>query len=145
MKSYKELITLQTYDERLKYLQLGGTVGFETFGPDRHLNQMLYSSPEWKRFRREVILRDKGCDLGLEGYDVHERLTVHHINPVTVEMIMNRDPLVFDLDNAISASDSTHKAIHYHSEEGTFVPLVPKERSPSDTSPWKKAGGQNGR
>ena len=110
-------------------------MGARTFGSERILNQVLYTSPEWKRVRRQVILRDNGCDLGSEGHDIRgDRIIVHHINPITVQDILNRDPKVFDMDNLISTSHNTHEAIHFGDEN-----LLPKqfvERKPGDTCPW---------
>ena len=145
MKTYNELMTLSTFEERFEYLKLDGKIGLETFGSERYLNQVLYMSPEWKSFRRSIILRDKGCDLAIEGLDIHDRATVHHINPITIEDVYNRDPKIFDPQNVITVSDDTHKGIHYHADSKNFIPVVPKERSRNDTCPWKKLGGQHGR
>lgn len=136
IKSYLELITLPTFSERYEYLKIGGRIGEETFGFDRYLNQVLYRSPEWKRFRRDTILRDNACDLGCDGYEIYGKLLVHHINPITIEDIINRNPCVFDPNNVISTSMNTHNAIHY----GDIDLLIsePIERSKYDTCPWKK-------
>ena len=135
-KSYLELITLPTFSERYKYLKIGGRIGEETFGFDRYLNQVLYRSPEWKRFRRDIILRDNACDLGCDGYEIYGKLLVHHINPITIEDVINRNQCVFDPNNVISTSMNTHNAIHY----GDIDLLIsePIERSKYDTCPWKK-------
>lgn len=135
IKTYSELITLPTFIERYRYLKIGGRVGKETFGYDRYLNQVLYSSPEWKRFRRDIILRDCGNDLACEGYGIFERALIHHINPITVEDVLERNPKIFDPENVITTVLNTHNAIHYGDEDllGIFM-----ERTPNDTCPWKR-------
>lgn len=135
IKNYSELIKLHTYIERFNYLKLGGQVGMETFGYDRYLNQILYRSSEWKRFRRDIILRDNGCDLGSEGYEIYGKILVHHINPITVEDVINRKPIIFDPENVISCSLNTHNAIHYGDEE--LLVTDPVIRTKNDTCPWK--------
>jgi hypothetical protein len=134
-KSYSELITYETFQERFEYLRIRGFVGKETFGRDRYANQALYSSPEWKEFRRRVILRDNGCDLGIEGHEIFDRILIHHINPISLEDIINRDYCVFDINNAICVTHETHNAIHYGNEQ--YLSTVPMERRPWDTCPWK--------
>lgn len=134
-KSYSELITYKTFQERFEYLRIRGFVGKETFGRDRYVNQALYSSPEWKEFRRRVILRDNGCDLGIEGHEIFDRILIHHINPISLEDIINRDYCVFDINNAICVTHETHNAIHYGNEQ--YLSTVPMERRPGDTCPWK--------
>jgi hypothetical protein len=129
-------MTLPTYEERYRYLRIKGRVGYETFGYDRYLNQVLYTSKEWRSFRRQIILRDKGWDMGFEGYNIQSRATVHHINPITVEDVVNRSPMVFDPENVITVSDITHKAIHYGDEDLLMKDLV--ERRPNDTCPWRQ-------
>lgn len=136
IKTYSELITLPTFLERFKYLQIGGQVGAETFGYDRYLNQILYNTKEWKRFRRDIIVRDCGCDMACEGYEVFDRIIIHHINPLTVEDILRRDPKIFDPENVIAVSLNTHNAIHYGDE--SLLNLGPIERTPNDTCPWKR-------
>ena len=135
IRSYSELIHIPTFKERYEYLRLFGKVGKETFGYDRYLNQVLYTSDEWRRFRRDIVIRDNGCDLGCEGYELQSRIIVHHINPITVEDVLNRSYMVFDPDNVISVSHNTHQAIHYGDE--SLLPLLPVERSRYDTCPWK--------
>lgn len=135
IKTYSELITLSTFEERFKYLSLDGIVGVETFGYDRYLNQILYSSPEWKRFRRNIIIRDNGCDLACEGYAIHGRILIHHINPITVEDIVKRNSMVFDPENVIATTHNTHNAIHYGDEN--LLISSPIERRANDTCPWK--------
>lgn len=135
-KSYSELITIPTFLERFRYLKIGGLVGKSTFGYDRYLNQILYHSDEWKTFRRDIILRDNGCDLACEGFDIHGLMLVHHIDPITVQDILNRHPKVFDPENVILVSHNTHNAIHYGDE--SLLALGPIVRTPNDTCPWKR-------
>ena len=136
IRSYRELIRLKTFEERFRYLKLKGAIGARTFGGERIYNQVLYHSPEWRSFKQKIIIRDNGCDLGIEGYDVRgDRIIVHHINPLQPEDIIYLTPAVFDEDNVISTSLQTHNAIHYGDEN-----LLPKqyvERRPGDTCPWK--------
>lgn len=135
LRTYSELITLPTFKERFNYLKLDGRVGLETFGHDRYLNQILYNSPEWRKFRPSIIVRDGGCDLACEGYEIYGRIIIHHINPITVQDILNRDPKVFDPENVITTVHNTHNAIHY-SDENLLI-ITPIERSRNDTCPWK--------
>lgn len=136
IKTYSELISLPTFEERYRYLRIGGKVGSETFGYDRYLNQILYNSPEWRSFRDDIIIRDEGCDLGCEGFEINGRIIVHHIDPITVDDIINRHPKVFDPENVICVSHNTHQAIHYGDE--SLLPLLPKVRSKNDTCPWRR-------
>lgn len=135
-KSYSELIQIDNFIERFRYLELDGLVGEETFGSERWTNQVLYQSPEWKKFRRQIIIRDNGCDLGCEGFDIGFRATVHHINPITLEDVLNRNPAVFDPENVITVSHDTHMAIHYGDE--SFLYGGPVERTKNDTCPWRQ-------
>lgn len=135
IKTYSELIQIPTFIERFRYLQIGGKVGIETFGHNRYLNQVLYSSDKWKRFRRDIILRDKGLDLACEGFDITGPIMVHHIDPITLEDVLNRHPKIFDPENVISTWLRTHNAIHYGDE--SLLCLGPIERVPNDTCPWK--------
>ena len=134
-KSYLEMIQLPTFEERYEYLKLGGVIGEETFGYDRYLNQVLYRSSEWKCFRRDIILRDNGCDLACDGYDIIGKILIHHINPITIDDIMNRSSCLFDPNNVISTSLNTHNAIHYGDAE--LLMTGPIERTKNDTCPWK--------
>lgn len=136
IKTYSELITLPTFMERYEYLKIGGHIGIATFGYDRYLNQILYTSDAWRNFRRDIILRDNACDLGVDGYDMEYRITVHHIIPITVEDVINRNPKVFDPENVISTSHNTHMAIHYGDKDKLI--LTPTERRPNDTCPWRR-------
>lgn len=135
IRTYSEIITLKTYEERFDYLKIGGRVGLETFGYDRYLNQILYNTKQWKKFRREIIIRDNACDLACEGYEINYRILVHHINPITVEDIINRNPMIFDPENAITTTHRTHNAIHYGDKN--LLILQPMERTPNDTCPWR--------
>lgn len=136
IKTYTELIQLKTFEERFEYLSIKGAVGKETFGYDRYLNQALYRSDEWKSFRRDVFLRDRGCDLACDDHEIHGRFIVHHINPISIEDVLNRAPNIFDMDNVITTILITHNAIHY-GDKSLLVP-VPIERSTNDTCPWKR-------
>ena len=135
IRTYSELIQLPTFEERFEYLRLDGSVGQVTFGYDRYLNQILYNSPEWKRFRRDIIIRDNGCDLACEGYEIRGRIIIHHINTISIEDIVNRNPMVFDPENVITTTHNTHNAIHYGDKE--LLVTVPIERSANDTCLWK--------
>ena len=136
IRTYSELITIPTFEERFEYLKLNGSVGLETFGHDRYLNQILYNSPEWRRFRPEIIVRDNGCDLACEGYEIFGKILIHHINPITAQDILNRNPKVFDPENVITTVHNTHNAIHYGDEN--LLITAPIERSRNDTCPWRK-------
>ena len=133
-KTYGELITFPTFEERLEYLRLGGGVGHATFGFDRHINQHFYRSHEWKRVRRLVLLRDNGCDLGIPGYEIHVEPLIHHINPLSVEDVVHRADWILDPEFLITTTHDTHNAIHY----GTTSPYpkVVAERIPNDTKLW---------
>ena len=134
MRTYTELITLPTYEERFRYCELGGKVGDETFGHTRWLNQVLYSSPEWKAFRRKIIIRDNGCEFALPGFEVQSG-TIHHLNPITKDDILNKRPCIFDPDNVVFVGHDTHKFIHYGLGSVPAKTLV--ERRPNDTCPWR--------
>lgn len=135
IKNYSEMCSFSTFIERFNYLKLNGKVGIETFGFDRYLNQVLYCSQEWKRFRRQVIIRDNGCIFGLDGYNINGRLIVHHINPITLEQIEQRDPMIFSMENVVCVTHNVHEAIHYGDE--SLIPTDPIIRKPNDTCPWK--------
>ena len=135
-KSYRELSALPTFEERFRYLKLHGTVGKDTFGFDRIFNQVFYTrSAEWKRIRNRVIIRDNGCDLGIEGYDIYGRIIIHHMNPITLDDIENATDFLLNPDYLICVSHDTHNAIHYGNEY--LLPKVPIERCRNDTCPWK--------
>lgn len=135
-RTYSELIEIPTFIERYRYLRLGGKVGKDTFGFDRYLNQILYKNSRWLYARDKVIIRDNGCDLGIPDREIHSRIFVHHINPITKEDIINRDPKLFDMENLICTAKNTHDAIHY-GDEGLLI-LEPIERSQNDTCPWRR-------
>lgn len=134
LRSYRELVRYPTFEERYRYLSLGGVVGRATFGFDRYLNQKFYSSKQWRDIRHAVIARDDGCDLGSEGYDIHDRIYIHHLNPMTVADIESGNESILDLDNLISVTHQTHNAIHYGDGTKLRQPFV--ERRPGDTKLW---------
>lgn len=137
IRTYSELITLPTHLERFNYLRLNGRVGSDTFGFDRHLNQMMYQrNPRWKSARDKVIIRDNGCDLGVEGYEIRDKILVHHMNPVTLDDILNDRDWIYDPEFLICTTHITHNAIHY-GDQGLLV-KAPIERTPNDTCPWKR-------
>ncbi|MBO5887477.1 MAG: hypothetical protein J6Q60_05600 [Bacteroidaceae bacterium] len=135
IKCYSELITIPTFIERYRYLKIGGRVGGDTFGHDRYLNQILYHSGEWIDFRDEIIIRDNGCDLAHPEFELRDRILIHHINPITVEDVLRRDPKIFDPENVISTCLNTHNAIHYGDESRLM--LLPITRTRNDTCPWR--------
>lgn len=136
VKRYSELIQLPTFEERYRYLRLGGKVGEETFGFDRWLNQKFYKDPEWLKIRDEVIIRDNGCDLGMPGREIHSRILVHHMNPITKDDILHRTKFLLDPEFLICTVKNTHDAIHYGDEN--LLILAPVERSKNDTCPWRQ-------
>ena len=135
IRTYSELIAIPTFEERFEYLQLKGSVGKDTFGYDRYLNQVLYRSPEWKRLRNQIIIRDDGCDLACDGYDVYGKVLIHHLNPITVEDVLARSRKVFDPDNLVCVSHNTHNAIHYGDVD--LLVTGPIIRTKNDTCPWR--------
>ena len=134
-KCYSELIALPTFIERYRYLKLNGIVGEDTFGFKRWLNQVLYTSSDWKSFRREIARRDNGCDLAVRGFEVYGPVIVHHIVPITYEDVLNRSKCLFDPENVILTQLGTHNAIHYGDE--SLLNIAPVERKLNDTCPWK--------
>lgn len=140
IKTYRDLKGLSSFIERYNYLKLSGVVGSQTFGCHRYVNQELYKSKYWREvIRSSIILRDNGCDLGIDGREINDSIIVHHINPITLDDILDGSDAVFDPDNLISVSKSTHLAIHYGDE--SLLMQTPIERYPGDTCPWKKKGG----
>lgn len=135
IKRYSELITFETFEDRYKYLRLGGTVGEETFGYDRIFNQRFYSSYEWKRIRDQVIVRDNGCDLGIAGRQIYGPIYIHHINPILLQDIENATDILLNPEYLICTSFNTHNAIHYGDE--SLLVKDPISRRPNDTCPWK--------
>lgn len=136
MKTYSELIQYPTFEERFRYLELDGRVGVETFGFDRYLNQKFYRSYEWKKVRNYVITRDKGCDLGIEEREIPNgvAILIHHINPITVKDIADKEDWIFDPEFLICTTKRTHDAIHYSDE--SILYSEPIERQPNDTTLW---------
>lgn len=124
-----------SFNDRFAYLDLKGRVGDATFGGNRYLNQRFYSSREWRQFRNAIIERDDGCDLGVRGREIRGRIVIHHIEPITQEMLVKMDPLVLDPENVVCVSYETHQMIHYGTVEGTARDYEP--RRPGDTVPWK--------
>ncbi len=135
MKSYSELVQYSSFEDRFKYLQLRGGVGRETFASLRYLNQAFYTSREWRNFRDWIIVRDNGCDLGVEGHEIHGPIILHHIRPLTIEQVQSMDPDLIDPDNVITTSFTTHNAIHYGVEAPYQDPIA---RQPGDTTLWNR-------
>lgn len=137
IRTYSELSKLKTFRERYEYLKLDGTVGEETFGFDRYINQMFYKSEEWKRIRNYVITRDNGCDLGIQDRKIVDSvILVHHMNPITKEDIINKNDILLDPEYLITTIKPTHDAIHYGDESLLAEDLI--IRSKNDTCPWKR-------
>ena len=134
VRTYQELCLLDTFEERYRYLSLKGFVGADTFGHDRYLNQRFYTSREWKQVRAQVIVRDNGCDLGIQGREIFDKVIIHHLNPMSVEDVALSDESIFDLNNLITTCHRTHNAIHYGDE--SFLPSPLLERRPGDTKLW---------
>lgn len=135
IRTYTELIHIPTFKERFEYLKLDGSVGSETFGFDRYLNQIFYNSKEWRRLRNEIIVRDKGCDLACNGYEIQGNIIIHHMNPITIEDIIDRNEDILNPEYLISTVLSTHNAIHYGDKN--LLINEPIERRKNDTCPWK--------
>lgn len=134
LRTYSELRRLETFEERFSYLDLRGQVGEQTFGSNRWFNQRFYRSMAWRHVRDIVILRDNGCDLGVPGYELHGRIMIHHMNPITMEDLLHGTPLVLDPQYLITTTHRTHNAIHYGDDSLLPKPLV--ERTPGDTKLW---------
>lgn len=141
IRTYSELNELETFEERLEYLTIGGQVGWETFGFDRHIGQGFYKSNEWNRAREQVISRDYGCDLGVRGFEIHTNILIHHINPMDVADIINHEPWIIDPEYLITTTHRTHNTIHYGN--GNPYPKVVTERTRGDTTLWTPIGGFN--
>lgn len=135
MKTYSELISLQSFEDRFNYLKLNGQVGRETFGFDRIYNQKFYRSKEWKDIRNFVITRDLGCDLGIKDREIQGRIMVHHMNPISLEDIQHSSDYLLNPEYLITVSPKTHDAIHY-SDESILLPSMVIERKPGDTKLW---------
>ena len=134
IRTYSELITFPTFEERYRYLRLEGKVGEDTFGFDRWLNQSFYKDREWRAIRDKVIIRDNGCDLGIPDHEIHSRIIVHHMNPITKDDILYRSAFLLNPEYLICTVKNTHDAIHY-GDEGLLI-KVPIERTRNDTCPW---------
>lgn len=134
-RSYSEMLCFSTYEDRVKYLQLNSTVGADTFGHLRYLNQRFYTSKEWRSLRRSIIIRDSGCDLAVPGLELYHKIILHHINPITEYDILERTDRLMDPENLVCVSKYTHDLIHYCDPNSVRDPLV--IRSPNDTCPWK--------
>lgn len=133
--TYEELSRLNSFEERFEYLKLSGKIGSETFGFDRIFNQRFYNSTEWKRIRDHVIIRDNGCDLGVEGHDIFGRIIIHHMNPISMEDLAERSRFLLDPDFLICVSQDTHNAIHY--SDKNLIVSGSTGRSKNDTCPWR--------
>ena len=136
IRTYSELITIPTFEERYEYLQLVGKVGEETFGFDRYLNQTFYKSNEWRDIRDHVIIRDNGCDLAMIDREIYGRILVHHMNPVSVDDIVRRSKYLLDPEYLICTTKITHDAIHYG--DSSLLITEPIERSKNDMCPWRR-------
>lgn len=138
IKSYSALLTLPTFEERFRYLKLGGAIGEETFGFDRYLNQTFYSTLEWRNFRRDMIVRDMGCDLAIPDREIGGIIILHHINPISIADIRQKNiEVLLNPENVICVSRNTHNAIHY-GDESILTPSTLIERRPNDTCPWRR-------
>lgn len=136
IRTYSELITLPTFEERFKYLKLNGKVGEKTFGFDRYLNQIFYKSYAWLKVRDSVIIRDCGCDLGISGREIYGKILVHHMNPIEDKDLINKNDIILDPEYLICTTKNTHDAIHYGDTDLLFTdPII---RSKNDTCPWKR-------
>lgn len=134
IKTYSEMLQHKTFEARYNYLKLGGNVGESTFGFDRYLNQQFYRSAEWKRTREQIIIRDNGCDLGLPGYEIHQAILVHHINPMNADDIIHGKEWILEPEFLITTTYDTHNAIHYGNQSLLKTPFTP--RKPGDTKLW---------
>lgn len=134
IRTYRELSRLQTFDERFEYLKLKSYVGRDTFGFDRYLNQRFYTSREWRNIRQHVIARDLGCDLGIEGYEIFDKIIIHHMNPIDPDDITHGNPDIINPEFLITTTHQTHNAIHYG--DPTQIPHQFVERRPGDTKLW---------
>lgn len=136
IKTYSELIRLPTFEERFEYLKLKGSVGKDTFGHDRYLNQVFYTSQEWRRLRDKIIIRDNGCDLGIEGREIGGKVYIHHLNPLGTNDILTHSEYLVNPEYLICVSFETHNAIHYG--DINLLPRDPIERKRNDTCPWRR-------
>lgn len=136
IRTYSELITFPTFEDRYRYLRIEGKVGEDTFGFDRWLNQSFYKDPEWRAIRDKIIIRDNGCDLGIPGREIYSRIIVHHMNPITKDDILSRSAFLLNPEYLICTVKNTHDAIHY-GDEGLLI-KAPIERTKNDTCPWRR-------
>ena len=137
IRTYSELITLETFEERFLYLKLDGSIGEDTFGFDRYLNQLFYRSPEWKQVRNFVITRDMGCDLAIPDHEIiNQQILIHHMNPLTKEDIINKSDYLLNPEYLICTTKKTHNAIHY-GDERILDQIVPIVRTKNDQCPWR--------
>lgn len=136
IRTYSELITIPTYEERFEYLRLDGLVGEETFGFDRYLNQIFYNSGEWRSLRNEIIIRDNGCDLAMEDYDIKGRIYIHHMNPIAITDILTQSDFLLNPDFLVCTAFRTHQAVHYG--DASLLLTGPIERKQNDTCPWRR-------
>lgn len=135
IRTYSDLVAIKDFYDRYEYLRLGGTVGQDTFGYYRYLNQAFYASTKWKKIKRQVIIRDSGCDLAHEDFEIHGRIYVHHLNPITIEDLEDETEFAMDPEFLVCTSFDTHNAIHY--SDATLLPQLPVARTPGDTCPWR--------
>ena len=136
IRTYSELSTLTSFKDRFRYLKLDGAVGEATFGFDRYLNQLFYRSQRWRKIRDEVIVRDCGCDLGIEGYEIYKYAMIHHMNPITAKDIQDESDYLLNPEYLITTTQRTHNAIHYGNED--LLLTMPVERTQNDTCPWRR-------
>lgn len=136
IRTYSELSMLTSFKDRFRYLKLDGAVGEVTFGFDRYLNQLFYRSQQWRKIRDEVIVRDCGCDLGIEGYEIYKYAMIHHMNPITAKDIQDESDYLLNPEYLITTTQRTHNAIHYGDED--LLLTMPVERTKNDTCPWRR-------
>ena len=136
IRTYSELSTITSFKDRFRYLKLDGAVGEVTFGFDRYLNQLFYRSQRWRKIRDEVIVRDCGCDLGIEGYEIYKYAMIHHMNPITAKDIQDESDYLLNPEYLITTTQRTHNAIHYGDED--LLLTMPVERTQNDTCPWRR-------
>lgn len=134
IRTYSDLVKLQTFEDRYKYLKLNGIVGSSTFGFDRWLNQVLYKTTRWKKSRNDVIIRDNALDLGVDGYDIYDKILVHHMNPITIQDVEDNNSIIYDPEYLICTSLKTHNAIHFGDEKQLVETVVVRRKN--DTAPW---------
>ncbi len=134
IRSYEDLAEFDEFEDRFRYLALRSQVGIATFGYERYLNQRFYTSREWRQLRHHIINRDQGCDLGVPGREIHSKVIIHHMNPITAQQVVHGEESIFDPDQLITTTLRTHNAIHYGDERQLLRPLVPRRHG--DTRLW---------